>query len=211
MSAPSVLCAATEIALNRYLRLESSVIEDCARLSGRCIEIALPSASLTMAIEFIPSGVRVMPESPMPAAVRVSGTPSSLLTALRAGSGSGVPAGLDVQGDVELLGEFRAMVSRVGFDPEEWLAPVLGGVAAHRVADGLKRLFDWTRGNTRRMADHGAEYLREETYDLARGRDVGEWMDEVEDARDALDRLEARLRRLENSGNKAPSTGREHA
>jgi len=211
MSTPSVLCAATEIALNRYLRLESSVIEDCARLNGRCMEFALPSASLTMAIEFIPSGVRVMPESPTAADVRVSGTPSSLLAALRAGSRSGIPAGLEVHGDVELLGEFRAMVSRVGFDPEEWLAPMFGGVAAHRVADGLKRIFEWTRGNTRRMADHGAEYLREETYDLARGRDVGEWMDEVEDARDALDRLEARLRRLENVAKDAPEAGLDHA
>ncbi len=203
MSAPSVLCAATEIALNRYLRLENAVIEDCARLSGRYMEFALPSASLTMAIEFIPTGVRVMPESPAPADVRVSGTPSLLLAALRSGNGAGIPAGLDVQGDVELLGEFRAMVSRIGFDPEEWLAPMLGGVAAHRVAGGLRRIFDWTRGNTRRMADHGAEYLREETYDLARGRDVGEWMDEVEDARDALDRIEARLRRLESGGKPA--------
>ena len=60
-------------------------------------------------------------------------------------------------------------------------------------------------GNTRRMADHSAEYLREETYDLARGRDVGEWMSEVEDARDSLDRLEARLRRLEAGATTANS------
>lgn len=200
MSALSVLCAATEIALNRFLRLESSVLHDCERLSGRCIALSLPSATWSLAIEFMPGGVRVLPEVPGSADVRVSGTPTALLAALRAGGSSGVPRGLDVQGDVELLGEFRAMVSRVGFDPEEWLAPVLGGVAAHRVADGLKRMFDWTRGNTQRMADHGAEYLREETYDLARGRDVGEWMHEVDDARDALDRLEARLRRLETAG-----------
>lgn len=198
MSAPSVLCAAAEIALNRYLRLEESVIVDCARLSGRCMEFDLPSLSLKLIIEFIPSGVRVMSEAPTLPQVRVSGTPSALIAALRAGGSAGIPAGLTVEGDVELLAEFRAMVSRVGFDPEEWLAPAFGGVATHRVVGGLKRMFDWTRGSTRRMADHSAEYLREETYDLARGREVGEWMGEVEDARDSLDRLEARLRRLES-------------
>ncbi len=203
MTAPSVLCAATEIALNRFLRLETSVIEECARLSGRCMEFTLPSGAMSLAIEFIPSGVRVMPAPPAPADVRVCATPSALMAALRSNGAAGVPTGLIVEGDVDLLAQFRAMVARVGFDPEEWLAPMFGGVAAHRVVGGLKRIVDWTRGNSRRMADHGAEYLREETYDLARGRDVGEWMNEVDDARDSLDRLETRLRRLEQGNSKA--------
>lgn len=200
MSTPSVLCAAAEIALNRYLRLEPSVIRECERLSGRCMEFALHSASLSLAIEFIPTGVRVMPTSPRPPELRVSGTPTALIGALRQfGEGeTGLPSGLDVEGDAELLAQFRAMVARVGFDAEEWLAPLVGGVAAHRVVGGLRRAFDWTRANSRRMADHGAEYLREETYDLARGRDVDAWMHEVDDARDLLDRLDARLRRLES-------------
>ena len=211
MSTPSVLCAAAEIALNRYLRREPSVIQDCARLSGRCIEFAVPSATLALTIEFIVTGVRVMPEPPVPAHVRVSGTPSALIRSLgRAAEGGTHFPGLTVEGDAELLSTFREMVTRVGFDPEEWLAPLLGGVAAHRLVGGLRKAFDWTRGNTRRMADHGAEYLREETYDLARARDVGEWMDEVDDARDALERLEARLRRLEAgaAGTQAPSSAR---
>lgn len=198
---PSVICAGAEIALNRYLRLEPSVIEECATLAGRCMAFSLPAARLTLVVEFMHSGVRVMPESPQPANVRVSGSSAALIAGLRhiAGSKPGVPAGLDIEGDAELLDRFRAMVTKVGFDPEEWLAPLLGGVAAHRLVGGLKKMFDWTQGNTRRVADHTAEYLREESYDLARGRDVGEWMNEVEDARESLDRLEARLRRLESA------------
>lgn len=200
MSAPPVVCAAAEIALNRYLRREVSVIEDCARLSGRCMEFALPSAAMALTIEFTATGVRVMPEAPVPPQVRVTGKPAALIRALsRAAEGGTTFPGLTVEGDPELLSTFREMVMRVGFDPEEWLAPLLGGVAAHRLVGGLRKAFDWTRGSTRRMADHGAEYLREETYDLARARDVAEWMDEVDDARDALERLEARLRRLETN------------
>lgn len=207
MSAPAVLCAAAEIALNRYLRLEPAVIEECATLSGKCLEFVLPAASMTLVVEFMPTGVRVMPQSPQAPNLRVSGSSTALVGALRhvAGSKPGIPAGLQIEGDAELLERFRAMVGRVGFDPEEWLAPLLGGVAAHRLVGGLKRMFDWTQGNTRRVADHTAEYLREETYDLARARDVGEWINEVEDARESLDRLEARLRLLEGG---ATSTAR---
>jgi ubiquinone biosynthesis accessory factor UbiJ len=213
MSTPPVLCAAAEIALNRYLRREPSVIADCARLAGRSLEFSLPSAALAMTVEFIESGVRVMPEPPSPPQLRVSGSPSALIRALgRAAEGGTHFPGLTIEGDAELLSTFREMVARVGFDPEEWLAPLVGGVAAHRLVGGLRKAFDWTRGSTRRMADHGAEYLREETYDLARARDVGEWMDEVDETRDALERLEARLRRLEagNAGSQNPTASTRH-
>lgn len=200
MSTPAILCAAAEIALNRYLRLEPSVLDQCAKLNGRCMEFVLPAAGFGLAVEFMPSGVRVLPHAPQGADVQVTGTPTALIAALRhvAGAQPGLPAGLNVEGDAELLNQFRAMIAKVGFDPEEWLAPMLGGVAAHRLVGGFRKMFDWTRGNSRRMADNTAEYLREETYDLARGRDVGEWMGEVEDARESLDRLEARLRLLES-------------
>lgn len=196
---PSVLCAGAEIALNRYLRLEASVIEDCARLAGRCIELRLATADMALVIEFIATGVRVLPTAPMPAEVRVSGPPTALLGVLRraATGDTTLPRGVTVEGDAELLQSFRSMLARVGFDPEEWLAPFLGGAVAHRVIGGLRRLFDWGRGNAGRVADQGAEYLREESYDLARGRDVDSWMNEVDDTREQLDRLEARLRRLE--------------
>lgn len=199
MSTPALLCGAAEIALNRYLRLEPAVLEECAALDGRSIEFLLPAADAGLCLEFMPTGVRVMPEAPGVPDARVSGSVGALLASLRQSGAAqtGLPAGLQVEGDTELLNRFRAMVARVGFDPEEWLAPLLGGAAAHRVFGGLRSLFGWGRDNTRRFADHSAEYLREETYDLARGRDVDHWMDEVEQTRESLDRLEARLRRLE--------------
>lgn len=196
-----MVCGAAEIALNRYLRLEPSVLAECAALDGRAIEFEL-GAGLGFCMEFMPGGVRVMPEAPEPAATRVCGDLRALVAALRQvvlQADSGLPNGLQVEGDTELLNRFRQMLARVGFDPEEWLAPLLGGGAAHRVVGGLRNLLGWGRDNARRMADHGAEYLREESYDLARGRDVEQWMDEVDGARESLDRIEARLRRLETA------------
>jgi ubiquinone biosynthesis protein UbiJ len=199
---PSVLLAGAEIALNRYLRLEPSVIQDCARLAGRCLELRLTGLDLRLVVEFMETGVRVLPEVPVAPQVTLTGSPTVLLGALRrvATGDHSLPAGLIVEGDAELLQTFRGLLTRVGFDPEEWLAPLLGGAAAHRLVGGLRRMFNWGRSNTGRLADQGAEYLREETYDLARGRDVEGWMNQVDDTRDQLDRLEARLRRLEQAG-----------
>ncbi len=42
-----------------------------------------------------------------------------------------------------------------------------------------------------------AKNLRKETPKLGRARDVNDWMDEVDTLRDGVDRLEARLEKLE--------------
>ena len=49
-----------------------------------------------------------------------------------------------------------------------------------------------------------AEYLVEETRDLARGIDVEEWMDQVDRLRERSDRIEARLARLERQRTAEP-------
>lgn len=199
MSTPAMLCGVLEIALNRYLRLEPAVIAECASLDGRTLQFVLSGVGLSFCVEFMPAGIRVLPEPPQAPDVRVEGSVGAMLSVLRQAlrENGGLPSGLQVEGDTELLSCFRGMLARVGFDPEEWLTPLLGGAVAHRVVGGLRDLFSWSRDTTRRVADHGAEYLREETYDLARGRDVEMWMDEVDHSRDTLDRLEARLGRLE--------------
>lgn len=195
MSAPAMVCAAVEVALNRYLRLESAVIEQCAQLDGRSIAVSLPSSAFSAVIEFMPGGVRVLPEIPTRPSVSVTGTPSAFLRALRSEAPAG--AGLDVEGDAELLERFSRMMHTVGFDPEEWLAPLLGDALSHRVAGGLDQALGWLGLNSRRMADHTAEYLREESYDLARDRDAARWMDQVDQLREGIDRAEARVARVE--------------
>jgi ubiquinone biosynthesis protein UbiJ len=199
MTTSPLICAAAEIALNRYLRLESAVVEDCGRLSGRTIELALSRPPLSLVIEFMAGGVRVLPALERESDVRVRGTPTQIASLLRrvAAGDAGMPGQIDVEGDAELLQRFRRMLVQVGFDPEEWLAPFVGGPAAHRLVSGLQRVFNWGRDSGEKLALNTAEYLREETYDLARKRDVEEWAGDVDDIRESVDRLEARLRLLE--------------
>lgn len=199
MTTPALACAGLEIALNRYLRLERSALEECAALSGRSIALHLADLGWTFVIEPHDAGVRVLADSEIPPDVRVAAPSMRLLQlALRsAGGTSGLPAGLVVEGDTELLTRFNALLARVGFDPEELAAKVLGDAAAHRVVGGLRELFGWGRHAAQRLSQDTAEYLSEETGDLARSGDIEEWMQGVETLRESADRLEARLTLLE--------------
>ena len=85
----------------------------------------------------------------------------------------------------------------VGFDSEEWLARFMGGGAAHRVDQVVRDLLGWGRRSAGTLALDAAEYLREETRDLAHREDVAKWSEGVEAARKRGEQLAARLDRLE--------------
>ncbi len=202
MSAPALLCAALEVALNRHLALEASALSACAELSGRVIELHTDAPSWSFWIEFHGGGVRVLPDLGRAAEVRVSGSLSTLMrlawTAADGAGDIGIPQGLQIDGDVELLQRFNRILVGVGFDPEEIAARFVGDAAAHRATQGLRALMGWGRQSLGTLGLDAAEYLREETHDLARAADVQDWVAGVERLRDGVARFEARLRRLES-------------
>ncbi|MBV8063725.1 MAG: SCP2 sterol-binding domain-containing protein [Nevskia sp.] len=199
MATPALACAGLEIALNRYLQLEQSALNECAALAGRSIALHLSDLGWTFVIEPHAGGVRVLGESAGEPDVRAAAPSTRLLQlALRAARGDeGLPAGLELEGDTELLRRFNALLARVGFDPEELAAKVLGDGAAHRVVGGLRQLLGWGRHAATRLGQDTAEYLSEETGDLARSHEIDEWMESVDALREGTDRLEARLALLE--------------
>jgi len=199
VSAPALLCAGLEVALNRYLRLEADVVGACARMAGRSIALRIDGLGWTFFIEFCEGGVRVLDTLDRAPDVLVSGPPATLMRLAWQVSQreSGVPQGLQVEGDTELLTRFNRLLAQVGFDPEEFAAKFVGDAAAHRLNQGLKKFLGWGRQTAATLGLDAAEYLREETRDLARAVDVEEWMDAVDTLRDDAARLEARLRKLE--------------
>ena len=199
--APSFSYAAMEVALNRTLALEPDVLAECAKLNGRVLALHVLGPEWTYYLEFHRGGVRVLSalDATQQPEVTVSGQLTRLLSLVwktAAGEG-GVPTGLRVEGDVALLAKFNDLLARTNFDAEEMMAKVIGDAAAHRVHQGLKALFGWSRNTASTLSLDTAEYLREETKTLARARDVNEWMDQVEHLRDGVERLDARLARLE--------------
>lgn len=202
MATPALACAGLEIALNRYLQLERSALQECAALSGKQIALEVTDLGWTFVVRPHAAGVTVAAEADGAADVHAAAPSLRLLQlALRAGGAGGLPAGLSISGDTELLQRFNAVLARVGFDPEELAAKLLGDGAAHRLVGGLRELFGWGRHATQRLSQDAAEYLSEETGDLARQADIEEWMHGVDALREGADRLEARLARLEQTTN----------
>jgi ubiquinone biosynthesis accessory factor UbiJ len=194
VSAPPLLCAALEIALNRYLALEPEAAAQVGRLKDRVI--ALHALGPDWEFYLVPgaSAVAVLDVAPSRPDVRISARPAALLRRAFGGAEAG---GVQVEGDADLLQRFSSLMAGVGFDSEEWLARFVGGAAAHRLDQGLREFFGWTRRSADTLALDTAEYLREETRDLAHRADVEKWVEGVEAARKRGEQLAARIERLE--------------
>lgn len=199
---PSALAATLEVGLNRFLRLEPSAADGLRALEGKRIGIAVTPFQWYFLIEGLPGGLRVAADErePPPHAELSSSAVQLVQKGLDMARGAPFSAqGLQVRGDAELLQRFAGLIALVGVDLEEWLAPWLGDAAAHRAVGLLSAWLGWGRRSADLLVSNTAEYLREESRDLARKADVEAWMEEVDLLRDGVDRLEARLRRLERT------------
>ena len=202
MSAPPLACAALEIALNRYLALEPEAMADCAKLAGRVIALQAEGPGWEFFLLPHAKGVQVLDAHDGNVDVRIRAKALHLLQqALRAGQGdpSALLSGVQVEGDAGLLQRFGTLLSRVGFELEEWLARSMDGAAAHRLAEAIKGFANWGRGAASTLALDTAEYLREETRDLVHKADIERWIADVESLRQRADGLAARLARLERA------------
>ena len=195
-----MLCAALEIALNRYLALEPAVQAELGRLKDRVIALHAQGPGWEFYLCPNASGVTVLDAWPgKPGGkpdVRISAPPAALLRRAFGGADAGVP-GVQVEGDADLLQRFSSLLAKVGFDSEEWLARWVGGGAAHRIDQGLRELLGWGRRSASTLALDTAEYLREETRDLVHRDDVERWIEGVDSLRQRSEALASRLDRLE--------------
>lgn len=80
---------------------------------------------------------------------------------------------------------------------EEALSKVVGDIAAHRIAGGLKAADAWRQDAATRLSENLAEYLTEEQALLVPRHELLALRDGTDKLRAELDRLEQRLQRLE--------------
>lgn len=104
---------------------------------------------------------------------------------------------VETSGDPALAAEVMRLVRHLRWDAEEDLAKLLGDAAAHRLAQGVRAFFGVQREAARRIAEAMAEYAVEESGTLVRRGELAAHARAVSALRDALERLERRLGRLE--------------
>jgi ubiquinone biosynthesis accessory factor UbiJ len=182
--------------LNRGLPRSPRARQLCAELAGKSVAIVIRDIAR---FSIASNGLQlIISRDAAPANATLIGGPFSLL-ALSGESGQAVLQ----RGDVTMSGEtdtaqaFRELAQLLRPDLEEELSLIVGDVAAHQ----LGRLARLSAGWGRRAADttlkNLGEYLGHERADLVSRNEGEQFLRGVDQVREGVDRLQARLDVLE--------------
>jgi ubiquinone biosynthesis protein UbiJ len=106
--------------------------------------------------------------------------------------------GLD--GDAALGSTVQFLFRNLQWDVEEDLSRVVGDVVAHRVAGAARAFSAWQRRAAGRLGENISEYLKDEAGLLMHSYELDAFGREVDEVRDAVERLDKRIQRLAAAG-----------
>jgi len=185
--------------IDAALELDPETRHALADLSGSVIDLDVTGVG-GLRLHLDGERVRVEPrEELVDAHVTIRGTPLSLARfALVEDREKLVLSGeVSLHGDIALATRLQRIVARMDLDFEEALAQRMGDIPAHQLARGLRGLGSWMHAAGNALLADVSEYLRYEAAATPAAEDVKRFANAVDAVRDDVERLEARVARLE--------------
>jgi ubiquinone biosynthesis protein UbiJ len=205
MPATPAWLAAIEAVLNRGIGQSLRAAAAAGRLDGTSLDIEVRGvfgvrvAVASGRLALLTTRVATDAEDTRADAV-VSGSPIALMELFAGRLGKTKANGNDraeIRGDAEIAARYRELLALARPDWEEELSRVVGDLPARRLSLAAQSLLSWAGKSARTAARNLAEYLQEESRDLASVPEIEEFIADVDALREMADRVEARLQRIE--------------
>ena len=150
---------------------------------------------LRVAVAVDPDGtLRPAPPNASPA-VAIRLTHATVLQILAEGEEAWRKA--NVEGDSGFASAISKVAANLRWDIEEDLSRVFGDIAAHRMAEAGRSAAAWPKQAAAGFAGNVAEFLTEEKHLLVTPLRAAEFVRDVDELRDAVERLDKRIERLQ--------------
>jgi len=192
-----------ESALNRALALDPDTREALRPLDGRrvVLRVATPPLALQVRVEGERLCVGPVDDANTPD-LAVRGTLGGLLSQLPFFKRDDAPpvGTLRIEGDADLARRLQRLAERFDPDWQQPFAAVFGDVLGVQIADAFSAGLRATRSAAVALAQHSAEYVTEESRDVLARAELDAFHDDVDVLRDDVERLAARVARLQRGG-----------
>jgi ubiquinone biosynthesis accessory factor UbiJ len=197
MPATSAWLASAEAAFNRNIAASTQAAALTRRLEGTSLQVDVDGITRVRALCF-GGRLALVGGDDTPADAVISGSAPALLQMLKGGASS-APARTSVQirGDAEIANLYRELFTAARPDLEEELSRWVGDMPARHLSQLAKSVRTWARRARRTAGENIAEYLQEEGRDLVTKTEMEEYLSGVDGVREGVDRLEARLKSIE--------------
>ena len=185
-----------EALLNRNIANSSAAQSACRKLEGKSLTIVLSGTPLQFTLKSLGDRVSIAAAADVSANAKLRGTPLSLLRLMRERT-AGTTQNVYIEGDAEVVQTYADLLHAAQPDLEEELARLVGDVAAHQIGEAARSVLRFGERARDTFARNVAEFLQEESRDLVTRTEADEFVRDVETLRDDVERLSARLDRLE--------------
>ncbi|EMR13232.1 protein YigP [Methylophaga lonarensis MPL] len=187
---------ATESTLNRALLIDPESHQALSDFEGRIVRIEVSNLNLSLSARFASQQLQLEVAESEQADLTLTADSWALLELTRNPDTLFSPA-VRLHGDVQFAKQLQDWMAGFDFDWEKQLASVIGDSLAFPVAEGIRQSFRWARQNHQHLQQDIAEYLKEEVRLLPDPSEINNFMQAVDRLRADLDRLDAKIARLE--------------
>jgi len=199
MTLTPLLTAGLETALNRILYRDRGLKAARQRLNGKVLQLRLQELSQPVTLVFSEHQVDVLGEWQDRCDCTVI-TRLSLLPKLRNRqqlTGMIRSGELEVEGDLQVVQQFSALIDMAELDPAEYLAPWTGDIVAQAISNVARRGLQFLRGDFQRKQRYLSETLTEEWRVAPGALEMAWYGEEIEALERQVSQLEQRLQQLE--------------
>jgi ubiquinone biosynthesis accessory factor UbiJ len=201
MPATAPWLASAEALFNRNIAASTEARTLAQRLEGSSLQVEV-DGRLRVRANVFNAGLALVngddAAAELSADATISGSAPALLQLMRGeGPSAATRAGVQIRGDAEVANLYRQLFVAAKPDFEEELSRWIGDMPARRLSEVARSVRSWARRTRRTAGENIAEYLQEEGRDLISKTEHEEFLAGVDAVRESTDRIEARLKILE--------------
>jgi ubiquinone biosynthesis protein UbiJ len=200
MQLSTSILASIETSLNAWLKLDGNTLPKFNNMQGKII--CLHVSGLELKLYFLPdqNDIAVMGNYAGEPDTTIKGAPMTLMR-LGTSSNSGktlLDSDASIEGDTHLGAEFSRILSEVDIDWEDILSNFVGDIAADHAGQAAFNSKEWLKEIQQNMQSNTSKYLIEETQLTPAEEELSHYMDQVDELRMSVDRLEAKVNQYIN-------------
>jgi len=195
MQLSTSILASIETSLNLWLKLDANTLPKFNNMQGKII--CLHISGLELKLYFLPdqNDIAVMGCYAGEPDTIIKGAPITLmrLSTSKNAAKTLLETNASISGNTQLGAEFSRILSEVEIDWEALLAKYVGDMVADQAGRIAYISSEWIKDATQTMQSNTTAYLTEEAGLLPVAEEVNYYLDQVDELRMSVDRLEARI------------------
>jgi ubiquinone biosynthesis protein UbiJ len=170
----------------------------CDALDGRSLRLVIKPLPDPILIASSDGALEASTDAEQQADAEITGTLIELNRLMFIDSQAPLREGhVEITGDIEIADRFRELLLCARPDLEEKLADWFGASMATQLSNFVRETREWVTDITEDLNDHVTDYLHDKAGRLPTRQEVGKQFAAVDEFVNAVERLEARINRLD--------------